>query len=447
MATQKTYGEVEPGSAKWLKSWDVDKIDSDQNKLAWQTLWVTTFSLTLAFSTWFLVSAIAPKLQGAGFQLSKEQLYWLTSMPGLSAGILRIIWTFLPPIVGTRRLVSGSTLLLLIPLTGWYFALQDPSTPFAVLLGLAFLAGLGGANFSGFMPSTSYFFPKSKQGTVLGIQAGIGNFGVSLAQLLTPWLISFGVIGSSLVFAKKNAEGVLISSSNVWLHNAPLFYIPLVVIGAALAWFFLKSVPVKATIMQQKDIFADKHTYIMTALYMMTFGTFSGYAAQFGLLIKNQFGVFDNPPDPLKYAFLGALVGSIARIIGGPLADKFGGAFITNISGIGLIASITVSSTVVMPTASDQFTLFLWGSLSLFFFAGLGNASTFKQIPMIFQQRQAGGVIGFTAAIGAFGPFIGGVALVLVTPKQFFYVSALFFLICLILNYWFYLRKSAERHC
>ena len=401
----------------------------------------------LAFSTWFLVSAIAPKLQGAGFKLDKGQLYWLTAMPGLSAGILRMIWTFLPPIVGTRRLVSGSTLLLLLPLTGWYFALQDTSTSFSVLLGLAFLAGLGGANFSGFMPSTSYFFPKAKQGTVLGIQAGIGNFGVSLTQLLTPWLIGFGVIGSSMVFSKKDAGGQIISTKNVWLHNAPAFYIPLVIIAALLAWKYLKSVPVKATLMQQRDIFADKHTYVMTALYMMTFGTFSGYAAQFGLLIKNQFGVFDNPPDPLKYAFLGALVGSIARIIGGPLSDKFGGGFITNISGLGLIVAISVSATVVMPTSLSQFSLFLWSSLALFFFAGLGNASTFKQIPMIFPQRQAGGVIGFTAAIAAFGPFIGGVALVLITPKQFFYISDIFFVICLGLNYWFYARKSAPRHC
>ncbi len=435
------------GSARWLEAFDSESSDAEQSKLAWRTLWITTFSLTLAFSTWFLVSAIAPKLQGAGFNLDKAQLYWLTSMPGLSAGFLRIIWTFLPPIVGTRKLVSGSTILLLLPLTGWYFALQDPTTSFTVLLILAFLAGLGGANFSGFMPSTSYFFPKAKQGTALGIQAGIGNFGVSLAQLLTPWLISFGVIGSSILFNKKDPSGKIIATSNVWLHNAPLVYIPLVVIAAFLAWRYLKSVPVKATLMQQKDIFADKHTYIMTALYMMTFGTFSGYAAQFGLLIKNQFGGFVNPPDPLKYAFLGALVGSVVRILGGPLSDKIGGGLVTTISGFGLLISILLASTAVMPTSVDQFQFFLWSSLAVFFFAGLGNASTFKQIPMIFPKRQAGGVIGFTAAIGAFGPFIGGVALVLMSPQKFFYISASFITLCIFLNYWFYARKNAERHC
>ncbi len=442
-----TNNPATTGSARWLEAFDPESGDAEQNKLAWRTLWITTFSLTLAFSTWFLVSAIAPKLQGAGFNLDKNQLYWLTSMPGLSAGILRIIWTFLPPIVGTRRLVSGSTILLLLPLTGWYFALQNPNTPFSVLLGLAFLAGLGGANFSGFMPSTSYFFPKSKQGTALATQAGIGNFGVSLAQLLTPWLISFGVIGSSMVFSKKDPAGKIIATSDVWLHNAPLFFIPLVIIGAFLAWRYLKSVPVKATLLEQRDIFSDKHTYIMTVLYMMTFGTFSGYAAQFGLLIKNQFGGFENAPDPLKFAFLGALVGSVSRIIGGPISDKIGGGILTTISGFGLLGSMLVAATAVMPTSVDQFQLFLWSSLSIFFFAGIGNASTFKQIPMIFPRRQAGGVIGFTAAIGAFGPFIGGVALVLMAPQTFFYIAASFFVVCIFLNYWFYARKNAERHC
>ena len=175
----------------WLPTWDPEDQATWDSGRAWKTLWVTTFSLTLAFITWFLASAIAPKLNSIGFDLSSSQLYWLVAMPGLAGGTLRLVWTFLPPIIGTRKLVTYTTALFVFPLIGWGLAVQNPDTPFAVLLVLGALAGLGGGAFSGFMPSTSYFFPRSKQGTALGVQAGIGNFGVSIVQFVTPWVIGF----------------------------------------------------------------------------------------------------------------------------------------------------------------------------------------------------------------------------------------------------------------
>ena len=226
-------------SARWLKNWNPEDQENWDHRLAWRTLWITTFTLLLSFSTWFLVSAIAPKLQGLGFQVTNDQLYWLAAMPGLAGGLLRLVWTFLPPMVGTRRLVTFSTLLLVIPLVGWFFALQNPATPYWVLMGLAFLAGIGGGNFSGFMPSTSYFFPRAKQGTALGIQAGIGNFGVSVVQLLTPWLIGFAMVGSSLTYTAAGK-----APTQLWIQNAALVYIPFVFAGALLAWFMLRSVPI-----------------------------------------------------------------------------------------------------------------------------------------------------------------------------------------------------------
>ncbi|MEI6620462.1 MAG: MFS transporter [Actinomycetes bacterium] len=451
------------GSSRWLSNWDPEDEVNWDSKLAWKTLWITTFTLMLSFCTWFMVSAIAPKLAGAGFfagqdaETIKTELYWLVAIPGLSGGLLRIVWTFLPPILGTRKLVALSTLLLLIPLVGWFIALQNPATPFAVLLVLAFLSGIGGGNFSGFMPSTSYFFPRAKQGTALGLQAGIGNFGVSLVQLLTPWFIGFALVGTSLVFKtpvmengkqKLDAAGKgIVTTSDIWLQNAALVYIPFVIIGGVLAWTLLKSVPVKSTLAQQSDIFKNKHTWIMTMLYLMTFGAFSGFAAQFGLLMKNQFGAFAGAPDPLKYLFLGALVGSIARIIFGPIADRVGGAVLTTISGLGMMIGIIFTSFYVTPTSVSDFTPFLWGMLAIFFFAGIGNASTFKQMPMIFSRRQAGGVIGWTSAIAAFGPFIFGVLIVSLTPRPFYWVIAGFCAICVVLNVWFYQRKSSPTHC
>ena len=211
--------------ADWLPAWDPE--NDWESSRAWKTLWVTTGNLTLAFATWFLVSAIAPKLTSIGFDLSKNQLYWLAAMPGLAGGTLRLIWTFLPPIMGTRKLVTVTTALLVLPLIGWGLAVQNPSTPYGVLLFLGALVGLGGGAFSGFMPSTSYFFPRAKQGTALGLQAGIGNFGVSLVQLVTPWIIGFAMVGAGQVMTNKDTG----ATKDVWFQNAAYVWIPFVVVS------------------------------------------------------------------------------------------------------------------------------------------------------------------------------------------------------------------------
>ena len=273
--------------ADWLESWTPEDPENWDSGRAWKTLWVTTFNLTLAFATWFLVSALAPKLNNIGYDLSKGQLYWLVAIPGLAGGTLRLIWTFLPPIMGTRKLVTITSALFVLPAIGWGLAVQNPDTPYAVLLFLAALAGIGGGAFSGFMPSTSYFFPKAKQGTALGLQAGLGNFGVSLVQFVTPWIVGLSIVGASQRFidVKKGVD------KEVWYQNAGFIWVPFIIVGVILAWTLLRSVPVQARgVKDQMDIFSNKHTWLMTVLYVITFGTFSGLAAQFGLLIKNLFG-------------------------------------------------------------------------------------------------------------------------------------------------------------
>jgi NNP family nitrate/nitrite transporter-like MFS transporter len=352
---------------------------------------------------------------------------------------------FLPPVLGTRKLVSISTLLLIVPLVGWGWAVQDATTPYSVLLLLAFLCGLGGGVFSGFMPSTSYFFPKRKQGVALGIQAGVGNFGVSVVQFLVPWVIGFALLGTASIGPQKVIKPAKGLGESIWLHNAGLVFIPWVIVGAVLAWFFLKSVPVQANVRQQLDIFREKHTWIMTALYVMTFGAFSGFSAQFGLLIKNLYGTFPDAPDPLKWAFLGPLVGSAARVAWGPLCDRFGGAVWTVVSGIGMTASTVFTVFWLTPSSIGEFKFFVAGMLGIFFFAGVGNASTFKQMPMIFERRQAGGVIGWTAAIAAFGPFLFGIGLASISATVFYLGWAVFFAACVGLAWYFYARKGAER--
>ncbi|NLJ53645.1 MAG: NarK/NasA family nitrate transporter [Intrasporangiaceae bacterium] len=453
--------------SEWLEAWDPENEETWDSSLAWRTLWITTFCLTLAFIAWFLPSAIIPKLNALGYTFSQSQLYWMAAMPGLSAGLLRLVWMVLPPILGTRKMVSLTTLLLIASTLGWGVRVQSPTAPYWELMVLAFLAGIGGGAFSGFMPSTSYFFPKRKQGTALGLQAGIGNLGVSIVQLLTPYLIAIGALavfgGSQMMSTVGKAD------QQVWYQNAAFVWIPLMVVGALLAWTMLKSVPIKANIKQQFDIFSNQDTWWMTLLYIMTFGTFSGLSAQFGLLMINLYGS-GNPeivqgagesaqllidgyavPEAVKYVFLGPLVGAVARFAFSPLTDRMGGAIWTLISGIGLVVSIAATIPALTPDTSSAaalqggFNHFLWGMLAIFLFAGIGNASTFKQMPMIFERRQAGGVIGWTAAIAAFGPFLFGIGLNFLGAVPFYWIGVFWAVMCVGITWWRYARRGAPK--
>jgi NNP family nitrate/nitrite transporter-like MFS transporter len=328
---------------------------------------------------------------------------------------------------------------------------QNPETPFWVLMLLALLAGLGGGNFSSFMPSTSLFFPKRLQGTALAIQAGIGNFGVSVVQFVTPWIIGFALAGTLLGESQTltKAGG---ATAPIWLQNATAIYVPFIVVFGLAAYFMLRSVPVRANFREQLDIFRDKHGIFMTLLYIMTFGSFSGLSATFPLLIKQIYGPLEGAPDPLAFAFYGPLVGSAARVLAGPVSDRLGGARVTHWSAIGMLIAALAVTFFTSPTSMDQFPYFVGTMLALFFFAGVGNASTFKQMPMIFPPRQAGGVIGWTGAMAAYGPFAVGMILSYSfawfgTYNAFFYWAAFFYLVCIAINWWYYARKGAEKPC
>ncbi len=442
-------------SHTWLQRWDPEDATAwaqGGSGLAWRTLSITTLNLMMAFAAWFMVSALVVRLPQAGFLFTPSQLFWLAAMPGLAGGTLRLVHMFLTPMFGTRHVVSLSTLSLLLPLLGWFFAVQDLSTPYWVLLVLAFLAGLGGGNFSSFMPSTSLFFPKRLQGTALAIQAGIGNLGVSVVQFVTPWIIGFALAGSAAFMGESQTLTRAGVESQVWLQNAPAVMVPFVAVFGITAWLMLKSVPVKANFAQQFDIFRSRHTWSMTSLYIMTFGVFSGLAATFPLLIREVYGGFEGAPDPLAWAFWGPLVGSVARVGAGPLSDRLGGARVTQWSGVGMVICAILVATTTQPTSLDGFGGFVAAMLALFFFAGVGNASTFKQMPMLFEPRQAGGVIGFTAAIAAYGPFMLGMLFAwafssMESATPIFHGLAVFFAFNVALNWWMYARKGAASPC
>ena len=431
-----------------LTGWNPEEPENWSAPIAWRTLIITTYSMILAFCVWFLPSAIAPKLTEIGFTLTEGQLYWLAAMPGLACGLIRFIYMFLPPIVGTRKLVAYSSLLYALPMLGWFFAVQNTGTSFGVLMALAFACGIGGGSFSGYMPSTGYFFPKRLAGTALGIQAGVGNMGMSIIQLMGPWLMGFGLFGITWIAPQQAKDG------QVWVHNVAIFFVPWTIVAAILAFTLLKDVPVKANIRQQIDIFSNPDTWYMTLMYVATFGLFSGFAAQFGLLIKNTYGpsselaaTFDKSLLPLgaTYAFLGPLIGSVIRMCWGPLCDKFGGAIWTFVSVVGMGVTLALTTFFLHPTDPAQFPGFLWSMLAMFFFSGLGNAGTFKQMPMIMPKRQAGGAIGFTAAVASLGPFLVGIALTLMPTHVFFYGCAVFCVVCAVICWVRYAKPGAKR--
>jgi nitrite extrusion protein 1 len=389
------------------------------------------------------------QLPKIGFHFTDDQLFWLAAMPGLAGGLLRILNTFLIPIFGTQKVVSISALLKIIPLLMLGFAVMDPSSSYGYFMLIGFLLGIGGGDFSSYMPSTSLFFPKRLSGTALGIQAGVGNFGVSLVQLLSPIVISLSIFSFL-----GGGETVIATGKTIFLENVAFIYvIPLFLVGIW-AWVSLKSIPVKASFKEQLDIFGDKHTWYCTVTYIMTFGIFAGLSAAFPLMIKNMYVPLDNTLEPLHYAFYGPLISSAMRVLFGKIADKFGGAILTHITGIAMaiLFAILILGGYLTPTSADQFPMFFTIIMAIFFFTGVGNAATFKQYPTIFaaSPRKSAGVIGWTAAVAAFGPFIFNIMIPqsrawFGDSKPFFWCVFALCVIATWINWYFYTRKGCER--
>lgn len=435
------------GKATWNPE-DPVFWDGGASRIARRALGITTAGLTLSFATWFMWSAIVVKLPDLGFSLSVSQRFLLTAVPGLVGATLRIPYSFIVQMFGTRPVVTLATASLLIPSIGVGLAVQNPQTPFWVLVLLACAAGFGGGNFSAFMSSTSLFYPKARQGAALGVQAGIGNLGVSIVQFTTPLVIGGAVFGAMGGGPLRNT----VTGKDLWVQNAAFLWVIPVAIVTVLAALFLRSIPVKASFREQSVIFKRKHTWIMTLLYFMTFGTFSGLAASFALLIREVFGKLPGAPDPLKYAFLGALVGSVARPVGGWVSDKVGGARVTLASAALLLGATLWVMTLVRPTSVDQFPLFVAAMLVIFLASGIGNGSTFRMIPVIFPRTEAAPVLGWTAAIAAYGSFVipmlfGWSVSAHGSPAVAFGLFAAFYVVNLVLCYYYYGKKGAEVPC
>ena len=433
-------------------------------------LWISVPALFLAFAIWQVWSVVAVSLPGLGFKYSTNQLFWLAAAPALSGATLRIFYSFMVPLVGGRRWTAISTASLLIPAIGIGFAVQDNTTAYPTMLILALLCGLGGGNFSSSMANISFFFPKERKGSALGVNAGLGNLGVSVVQFLSPLVVTagiFGIFGGEAQTIVKNGQ-----TMQVWTQNAAFIWVPWIALTALAAWFGMNDIAdAKASFAAQAAIFKRKHNWLMCVLYLGTFGSFIGYAAGFPLLIKSQFPNVN----PLAYAWLGPLVGAVIRPFGGWLADKLGGARVTLWNFI-VMAIAVMGVTVFLPSAGNegQFGGFFVCFLVLFLTTGIGNGSTFRMIPVIFLTEAMRGVdknnaaavaqankegntlgaatLGFTAAMAAYGGFFipksyGSSIALTGAPHAALWCFAAFYLVCIAVTWWYYARKHAEMPC
>jgi NNP family nitrate/nitrite transporter-like MFS transporter len=407
--------------------------NAEGKKHARRNLWISVPSLMLAFIVWQIWSVVAVRLNDIGFHFTEEQLFTLAAVPGLVGATLRFVYTFAVGSIGGKNWTVISTAILAIPAIGIGFAVQNPETPFSIMLLLAALCGLGGGNFSSSSANISFFFPKKEKGTALGINGGLGNMGVSVVQFVTPLIITSGT------FALVGGKQVLSNGQEVWLQNAAFIWVIPIVILTVLAMFKMDNVPgAKQSVAEQFVIVKRKHTWIMTALYVATFGSFIGYSAAFPLLLRSQF------PEYISLAFLGALVAAAARPVGGWMADKLGGAKVTAyvliIMGIG-------AAGVIYFLNGKQFAGFLISFLVLFVASGIGSGSTFQMIPNLFIPKEAAPVIGFSAAFAAYGSFFipklfGWSVKATGTPVTAFYFFIAFYVVAFGLNWYFYQRKA-----
>jgi MFS transporter, NNP family, nitrate/nitrite transporter len=440
---------------------------SEGSRVANRNLFISIPALLLAFAIWMMFSAVTVSLPRIGFTFTTDQLFWLAALPGLSGATLRIFYSFLIPIMGGRRWTAISTALLMVPAVWLGFAVQDPTTQFWQFATIAVLCGLGGGNFASSMSNISFFYPKSKQGFALGMNAGLGNLGVSATQFVIPLVITAGIFGAIGGPSQLTTDG-----QALYLQNAGFVWLPFLLLCTFAAWFGMNDLSsARSSFSEQAVIFRRKHNWLMCWLYTGTFGSFIGFSAGFPMLITTQFPEVN----ALSYAFYGPLVGALSRPVGGWLSDRLGGAVLTFWVFVLMIAAVFgVLHFLPGEATSGRFDGFLALFMLLFVLTGIGNASTFRMIPVIFRNqhergaagkdddarssaaRQAGlesaAVIGFSSAIGAYGGFFVpksyGTSIALTGgPDAALYTFIAFYVTCVAITWWWYFRKGAEAPC
>jgi MFS transporter, NNP family, nitrate/nitrite transporter len=544
MNTTTTAAPLAPPRGADIADWrpeDNAFWESTGKRIAYRNLWISVPALLCGFAVWGMWGIISVQMLNLGFPFTQAELFTLTAIAGIAGATMRIPASFLVRLAGGRNTIFLTTAMLLAPAIGTGIALQHKDWPLWAFQLMALWSGVGGGNFASSMSNISTFFPKRLQGTALGLNAGLGNFGVTTMQVVIPLVMTVGLFGAlggepmtllkdsgwimgkikagtptfiqnagfawvlSLVplamlcwFGMNNLKTVSPDTGNplvafakiTWLYTLAFIpsmlglylylpkptglglismwvAIPLDVIAALLIMKLAAFGPMKEAIAKQFAIFKDKHTWSMTALYIVTFGSFIGFSMALPLSITVIFGISHvpdangvlqhtlknpNAPSAFTYAWIGPFVGAAIRPVGGWISDKVGGSIVTQvISAVMVAASVAVGYVMMQAygsaTPEQYFPAFLGLFILLFAASGIGNGSTFRTIGVIFDRTQAGPVLGWTSAIAAYGAFVApiviGDQIKAGTPQYAMYGFAVFYALCLVLNWWFYLRANA----
>ncbi|HGU6707014.1 TPA: NarK family nitrate/nitrite MFS transporter [Klebsiella pneumoniae] len=446
-----------------LNNWRPENKAFWENKgqaIARRNLWISVACLLLAFCVWMLFSAVAVNLNKVGFHFTTDQLFLLTALPSLSGAILRVPYSFMVPLFGGRYWTVLSTVILIVPCIWLGVAIQNITTPFWVFIIIALWCGFAGANFASSMGNISFFFPKAKQGSALGVNGGLGNLGVSVMQMVAPAVIFLPLFTFLGVHGVTQPDG-----STITLSNAALVWVPLLLLATVAAWFGMNDIAgSKASIRNQLPVLKRPHMWLLSLLYLATFGSFIGFAAGFAMLAKTQFPAVDI----LKLAFFGPFIGALARSFGGIISDRLGGVRVTLVNFV-LMALFTGLLFLTLPgSGSGSFLAFYVVFMGLFLTAGLGSGSTFQMIAVIFRQltidsvKQRGGsdeeaqheavtdtaaALGFISAIGAIGGFFipkaFGTSLAMTgSPVGAMKVFFVFYVVCVLVTWLVYGRRK-----
>ena len=529
--------------AKDLTEWnpeDEAAWNAGGKKTAFRNLWISIPSLLCGFAVWIYWSVITVQMLNLGFPFEQDQLFTLSAIAGISGATLRIPSSFFIRIAGGRNTIFLTTALLMVPALWTGYCLQDMSTPLWKFQLLALLSGFGGGNFASSMSNINFFFPRKMQGLALGLNAGLGNFGVTSAQLFIPLVMTFGLFGGEPMILQKSSGtlfGKIAEGTPTYIFNAGWVWLLLLVPLFFLTWFGMNNIKtanvspdtgsapgafvkilgmlaiglgttafgmwlmmpakdggmgmeiskwlvlslviwltlsllwmipgkVRENLTRQYKIFKDVNTWVMTIIYSMTFGSFIGYSAGLPLATKVIFGFSHsqgadgvwahvanpNGPSVLTYAWIGPFIGALIRPVGGWIADKFGGALVTQVIsfvmvGAALGAAYYMNLAYHSATPEQYFMPFFLVFLCLFLASGIGNGSTFRTVAVAFPREMAGPVLGWTSAVAAYGAFIipqvFGEQIKSGTPQYALYGFAGFYLVCIALNWWFYLSKHA----
>ncbi len=509
--------------------------------IAYRNLWISVPALLCGFAVWGMWGIITVQMLNLGFPFTQAELFTLTAIAGISGATMRIPASFFIRLAGGRNTIFLTTAMLLAPAIGTGIALQNKDWPLWAFQLMALWSGVGGGNFASSMSNISTFFPKRLQGTALGLNAGLGNFGVTTMQIVIPLVMTIGVFGAfggepmTLVKDSGWIFGKITAGTPTWIQNAGFAWVLSLVPLSILCWWgmnnlktvspntgsplvafskitylytlaFLPAIfmlwlylpaptglgvlsmwvaipldvilallvmklaafgEMKEGVKKQFAIFSNKHTWSMTALYIVTFGSFIGFSMALPLAITVIFGfqhvpdangvmqhTLKNPnaPSALTYAWIGPFIGAAIRPVGGWISDKVGGSIVTQVISVVMAGASVAVGYVMMQaygsaTPEQYFPMFLGLFMLLFLASGIGNGSTFRTIGVIFDRTQAGPVLGWTSAIAAYGAFIApvviGAQIKSGTPQNAMYGFAVFYTLCLVLNWWFYLRRGA----